>query len=299
MRRQPPPPLASPLVPSPFSPALAVTGFLMVGVLFLLANPEFGVRSRSWPWDMFVRTHGSTLVRTLAVVWIFTGAWCLVLAFTASVALRAVGAALLGLPLLIEATSGVAGLSIADFNLNKMVPMILLGGGLLLAVEPPTRRAGRRMAGAGALLLVWALASGFTNNGTSAQIGLFLDDMGQVLRDPGHEFPDQPNHLWWNLVPQLLVFLAAFGGVFALLGVGNRVTAHVTFWVLFAGLCAPGIAGSVLKVSAGGGISTVLTEVTAALIGHGILLWMLGVFVIADLGKLSPAHAAAHAEELA
>jgi hypothetical protein len=271
----------------------------MLAVLFVLANPAFGVKARSWPWDMFVHSHTSMLIRTLTIVWIVTGSWCLLLAFTQSIALRAVGAAVLGAPLLIEATGGVAGLTINDYNLNKMVPMILLGGGLLLAAEPATRGPGRLLAGSGGLLLIWALASGFADADSPAQLALFLEDLGLALRDPAHDFPDQPNHLWWDLVPQALVILASVGGILALVGLSNRLSAQVIFWVLFTGLAAPGLVGSTLTVVEGGGLNSVLTEISRTMIGHGFLLWMLGVYVIADLGKLSSTHGPSLAEGVA
>jgi len=299
MRHDTPPPLRSPLAPSPFSPALAVTGLLMVGILFILANPEFGVKTRIWPWEMFVKGHNSLLIRTLFLLWIVAGIWCLILSFTSFVAARALGAASLGAVLLIGATGGAAGLSIGDYNLNKMVPMIMLGGGLLMALEPAGRTTGRLLAGAGAFLLIWALATGGLGvEGTRSQLVMFFEDFGQVLADPSHEFPGQPNHLWWGIIPQALVLLAAVGGLLVLAGLRRRLFLHITFWVLFTGLIAPGLAGSVLNVSAGGGVRAVLEQVTGTLIGHGLLLWMLGVYVLEDLGKLAAAGATAYGEEV-
>ena len=47
MHEHAPDPEDSPLAPNRLSPPLAVTGFLMLGVLFLTANPEFGVKFHS------------------------------------------------------------------------------------------------------------------------------------------------------------------------------------------------------------------------------------------------------------
>lgn len=299
MRQQPQPPLPSPLAPSPYSPSLAVTGLLMIGTLFVIANPGFGIKTRLWPWELFVQGHASLLGQAMFALWMVTAGWCLTLAFSKATAVRAVGAAALGLPLLITATGGAAGLTIADYNLNKVLPMILLGGGLLLALEPPTRSAGRLVAGAGALLLTWALATGFSGTGGSSQLVLFFDDLSQLASDPSHEFAGQPNHVWWVVVPQLLVFLGALGGLLALLGLTQRVALHIAFWTLFAGLLAPGLAGSVIVLNNQGGLNGVLEQVVKVLIGHGAMLWMLGVYVIADLGKLNSVDEPTYAEEVA
>ena len=104
---------------------------------------------------------------------------------------------------------------------------------------------------------------------------------------------DQDNHLWWQIVPQSLILLAAVGGLLALCGVAFRGFATVAFWVLFAGMLAQGIAASVLYLLAdGGGMREVLEMTTHTAINRGTLVWMLGVFTIADLGKIRALEAA-------
>mgnify|MGYP001820719950 CR=1 FL=1 len=277
-------PDASPLAPDRYSPALAVTGLLMIAALFMAANPVFGIREQRWPWEFLAQGHHSLPVVVALFLWTAAGFWCLAMPFSGATRVRALGAAILGAPLLIEACGGTAGLRIEHYNLNKMVPMILLGGGLLVAREPLTRASGSILAGAGGLLLVWALATGFPEKGTQAQLVVFVQELGTVLTDPTHEF-ERPNHLWWQILPQTLVLLGAVGGILALLGLRARSVLAVAFWILLAGLFAPGVVGSTLYLLEGAGINAVIDQVFAVFIAHGALLWMLGVFAIQDFGK--------------
>ncbi|MDA1195702.1 MAG: hypothetical protein O2894_11025 [Planctomycetota bacterium] len=273
----------SPLAPSRFSPPLAVTGLLMIGVILVMANPLFGVKSHEWPWKMLIQGHSSLLVDTVLLLWIGTGFWCVALAFTEAVTLRALGAAALGGILLLEVTAGPGGLTIATFNLNQMVPMIMLGGGLLLMRSPPSRSVGRPLVLMGVGYLVWVLATSFGSGGGSRLLE-FFDEVAIVVRDPGHEFADRLNHFWWGIVPQALVLLAAAVAVVAALGVRPRLTASVGFWLLVAGLVSAGLAGTVLQLREGSGLRALLEQIVETGITRGTLLWMLGTFAIADIG---------------
>lgn len=285
MSELPPTPDHSPLAPSRVSPPLAVTGLLMLATLFVAANPWFGIRERLWPWEMLAQSRHSLLIEAVLGLWAVTGFWCLGMAFTQSVTVRALGAASLGSVLLIEATGGFGGMTVEDFNLNKMVPMILLGGGLLVARDPPTRGLGRILAGGGAALLIWGLATGFPEGSTDSQLVVFLQELGLALKDPSHDF-GRLNHIWWAVIPQTLILIASAGGLLALGGLTQRTLLVAAFVALVLGVFSPGIAGAVLDVLAGGGFRAVMEQFSGAMVGHGGLLWMLGVFTIQDLGKV-------------
>lgn len=281
----PPPSEPSPLAPSPFSPALAVTGLLMLLTMFATANPMFGTAHKVWPWEMLAQGHHSSLVEAVFLLWTAAAFWCLAMAFTKAASVRAVGAAMLGAPLLIEACGGLGGLTIEHVSLSGMIPMILLAGGLLVAREPSTRATGACIAGTGSLLLLWALATGFPPKSADPKLLVWWNEFTTALGDPSHEF-ERVNHLWWDVVPQTLILVGALGGLLALLGVRSRGFLTVVFWIAAAGVFFPGGVGIVLQLQAGSGVTTVLREVIGVFVAHGALLWMLGAFTIQDLGKV-------------
>lgn len=285
MRDLPADPDPSPLAPSPYSPPLAVTGVLMLAALFAVANPAFGIREQSWPWEFLAEGHHSLRVVVTLYMWTALAFWCVGMAFSGAPRVRALGTAMVAAPLLIQACSTTAGLAIEYHNLNKMVPLVLLGGGLLVAREPTTRGLGSLLAGSGALLLLWALASGFAPDRGGSQLVVFFEELGTAVKDPSHDF-GRKNHLWWSILPQTLMLLAALGGLLAAVGVRSRLMLTIAFWVLLAGIIAPGVAGSILYLLEGAGISSVLDQAYSVLIGHGALLWMLGVFTLQDFGKV-------------
>lgn len=281
----PPPSEPSPLGPSLFSPPLAVTGLLMLLSVFATSNPFFGTAQKIWPWEMLAQGHNSLLVEVVFLLWTATAFWCLGMAFSTSVRVRAIGTAMLALPLLIEASGGLGGLTIELVNINGMVPMMLMGGGFLIARNPATRGLGACLAGSGGILLVWALATGFGQEGGDARLLTWWNDFLIVLQDPGHGF-ERVNHIWWDIIPQGLVLLGAVLGVLALLGLRTRMFVTIAFWVVAVGVFFPGCVGIVLQMLEGSGLTTILREVLSVFIGHGALLWMVGSFTLQDFGKV-------------
>ncbi len=274
---------ASPLAPTRLSPALAVTGFLMLIAVLLMANPWFGVRESVWPWTALVIGQNSVLLQVMLGLWVLTGFWCVLMAFTEARRVRAIVASGAAAVLIVQATGGGAGFVIEDYNLNNMLPMIGLGAGLLLTREASSRGLGRLLALVSVLLLLWAQASAFSDGASRLQA--FFRDWALVLEDAGHTFEGHPHHLWWNLVPQLFVLVGAAAGLLAGLGVCARMFLLVGFLALLLGILMPMGTGVVLTLDAKAGAREVLGQVTGNLIGHGLLLWMLGVFAIRDLAS--------------
>ena len=281
----PPSPEPSPLEPSPYSPALAVTGLLMIGAVFAFANPFFGTSHQVWPWQMLAQGNHSLRVEVVFMLWMATGFWCLASSLAAGPKVRAVGAAMLGVPLLFETTSRWAGLTIEHVNLVGMVAMILLGGGLLAARAMPSRRVGAILAGVGGALLIWSLATAFPKDAVDSNLARHMAEVATVLQDPTHEF-DRPNHFWWDILPRSLILIGAAWGLLAFFGVRNRRFLAIGFWILAAGVAAPGIAGTVLTVMAGNGLKSALEQILGMAIGGGALIWMLGAFTIEDFARV-------------
>ncbi len=290
MRRSRPPAVeASPLTPTRVSPALAVTGFLMLVTIFLMANPWFGVKESVWPWEALVLGQSGALLEVILVTWVVTAFWCLLTAFTEARYLRGLVTTALAAVLLVECSGGGGGFVIEDYNFNNMLPMIALGAGFLLARREATRGVGTLLAGAGGALLIWALAIGFTNS--TSRLESYFTDMGIVLADPGHEFPEMLHHFWWNLLPQTLVLVAAALGLLAACGLRHRHVLRAAFIILLAGIVLPMAVGVTLTIKESAGARDILGQVTNNMVGHGLMLWMLGVFALSDL-VLSRAEAA-------
>ena len=273
------------------APGLAVAGLLMLLAIVLMSNPFFGAKEKLWPWEILVQSIASLRVKTIFAAWVLTGFWCILLSLTGPRRVRALGAVVLWAFLLIESTGGMAGFTIEVFNFNNMLGMTTLGAGLWLARGASTRSLGRLLAGAGGLLLVWAMASGFpyaesAAGGGDSQIELYLQEMSSLLRT-GHVASTEPNHLWWTVLPQTVILVSAACGVLAALGLTKRLFLTIAFYLLLAGLVMPTIVGIVLLLSKHGGAQDVVEQLTMNLVGHGLLLYLLGVFALADLGSAS------------
>ncbi len=283
MNRDAPPPPATAASPAT-SPALAVTGFLMVLVLFLIANriPGLDPRLPAWPWEVFVAGGHPLAPRVLVLLWGLTGAILMIGAFSARWRLRAgfaLGAAAL---LLVECTQGSAGLTSEVYNFNQLFPMVLLGGGLLLARRPGRERAGRALGVLGGAGLLLALAAGFTESGVSLLGAVFYDI--RMLLD-GTPLPDQhPYYHHYTTVPRALVTLAAVAGPLACLLVPHRHVLLGCALVLGVGLLLPfeariyALSQTAVGVTAGGAVQATIF----ILVDHGLALWLLGTFAIAD-----------------
>jgi len=286
-RARPADPVLEPARTVNSAPGLAVTGLLMLLTILLMSNPFFGVKEELWPWEMFAQGMASVLVKVLFGIWVLTGFWCILLALIGPPRLRALVATALWAVLLIEGTGGNAGFTVEVFNFNNMATMISLGTGLWLARGPATRGLGRLLAGAGALLLLWAMVSGFpaaesARSGDTSQLQHYVQEMGALLRT-GTPHSTAPNYLWWTLLPQTLILLGATAGLLSALGLTRRLFLTVSFYVLLAGLLMPAVVGATLMLYEHGGTRDVVEQITVNFVSHGLLLWLLGVFALSDL----------------
>ncbi len=125
------------------SPALAVGGMLMVGVTLLIANPSFGL-FKVWPWELLTEPSSSLTQRTVFGIWLLTGLWFLCMSFTKAAGIRSsIGIALCAVLSIQMLGLGPGEFRIQRYHLNQFVPLVALGAGLLLWIEPGTARTGR------------------------------------------------------------------------------------------------------------------------------------------------------------
>lgn len=266
------------------SPALAVTGFLMVLALFLIANRISGLDARlpAWPWEVFSEGGHSLASRTLALLWGVTGLGLILLSFSSNWRIRTAFGLGMAAFLLVECTQGSAGLTSEVYNLNQLLPMVLLGGGLLLARRPGMESRGRIVGVLGGLSLIIALAIGFTEAGVSL-LGATIYDVEMLLRDA--PLPDDQRYYhWYTTIPRALVVSFAFVGFLACALVPKRPVLLACVLGLGAGLVVP-LAARFMALANARGALTAGSAVEAGvfiMVDHGLLLWLLGTLSISD-----------------
>ncbi len=264
------------------SPALAVTGLLMLVALFLNANPSFG-RARMWPWELFDLGMASAFVQGEILLWAFAGLWALLMAFSGAARLRSTVAAGLALTFLLQSARADSGLRIEKFFLNDMVALVGMGAGLLIVARPATRRLGRLICGASAVAFILAFLVGFDGPDLTPRYVLVFSDVHAALT--GGEYSSARfAYVWYYLVPQVVLFgaagcclLVAFGGLW-------RKFLIAAFLVLVLGMIAP-IPVRVIGVLTGGDpdVALVSGAFFVALIGDGGLVWLFATTALADL----------------
>jgi len=264
----------------------------MVVALFLKANRIEGLEAQveAWPWEVILGRETQTAAAVLATLWVVTAALAIGLAFLPSRERRAAVLLPLATVLVFQCSTGAAGLTMEVPNLNQMLPLILLGGGLLLAAQPPTSGRGRALVGLGAALYLWSAAALFDSEGAS-YLGATLRDVRDLLYDI--PFPDVEHYYHWKVtVPRGLLLLTA---TLSLLVAPFRAPAWT--WRALLVLIGVGLLVSLVGFVAAGaertgtvGAPSVVRSFAAVLINHGLLIWLLAIFVIHDAG--SPAERA-------
>ncbi|MDJ0975616.1 MAG: hypothetical protein QNJ98_14230 [Planctomycetota bacterium] len=278
----------TPSLPAPTSertsPALAVTGFLMLLALFINANPYFG-QERMWPWELFDIGMASAFVQAEILVWAFAGLWALGMAFTGAVRLRATVIAGLALAIVLQSARTDSGVRVERFFLNDMIPLIGLGTGLLLVLRPGSRGLGRLVCAGSAIAFAWAFLVGFDGAELTPRYALFLDDL-QVAFTGGNYSSAQYAYAWYYLVPQLVLFVVAGLALLAALGLTKRTFVWVCFGLMVASIAAP-VPVRVIGAITGGDpdVARVGSALFISLVGDGVLIWLLGTVALADLGR--------------
>ncbi|MHC5010292.1 MAG: hypothetical protein ACYTG6_04985 [Planctomycetota bacterium] len=269
---------------------LFVAGLVMVGSAFLLANPSFGVNAQAWPWELF-RTSESLLLKCTFVLWTALGIWAVITSLLPgargrSVVIVAIGAFLL----MLCSASTEAGFTITDEQpLPWMMGIIALAAGLELVRRGRSGVAARSLAFIGGLAILWFHARGFQpyagSNTDICQLEILSRDLISLV---GGELLDvRPEYKWEILAKYWAIVAACLVGWVMALGWKNRLFALIGLLLLYVGLLLPGF------VSGGRAMSdafswrlladTVTAQGAAVLVTHGLALWLLGMFAVADL----------------
>jgi hypothetical protein len=265
----------------------------MVVALFLKANRIDGLEAQvdAWPWEVILGRGTQTAASVLATLWVLTGVLAIGLAFLPSPARRAAVLLPLGTVLFVQCATGAAGLTMEVPNLNQMLPLMLLGGGLLLAAGRETNGRGRALMALGAVVYLCVSTSLFDTEGSS-YLGATLRDFRDLVRDV--PFPDVEQYYHWKVtIPRSLLLLTS---ALALLSVPWR--AHRWAYIGLLAALAVGLLISLVGFVAATaarqgtvGAPSVVRGLAAVLVNHGLLTWLLAVFVIQDAGH--PEEAAA------
>ncbi len=276
------------------SPALAVTGFLMIFATFLTANPSFGAKGNMWPWEMFARGTSDWLVKVVFLMWVAAGIWALAMAFTRQYYLRAVGVLIFAIILIVHCSGAHAGFTIQRFNLGEFAALIVLGAGLATAPTKGGWERGRVLAGIGAFFLVVQHAVGFEvmNVGPDqARLKIFFEDVQMWVQgdDLGVERGYSPRYAAKVIAPQLLMFGAAIVGFMAFVGFKRRTFLFWTFVVLIVAMVMP-LAVDIFETatSPDPDVQAFARQLWSSSIEHGVLLFLLGCFGLSDLRRRVP-----------
>ena len=276
--------------PSRTSPSLAVAGFLMVIATFLNANPSFGINS-VWPWELFAEARVSLLTKATALIWMLTGIGMLILAITPAYRLRSALAIAAGLILLVQLEGGESGMVVRRFNINEFLPLVGIGGGLLLARNRAAGSSGRTLCLISALAFALAWIVAFNQGYPRVQVLLNDIDVFVAGSDEyrGISTPD-PGYPWHSLLPQILMWVAAGGAILVGLGVRARGFMTALVWTLLAAIVLP-LGVRIFRVFEGSDpeFSNVAEQVFRSLVEDGIVLWLLLAFAIGDLVHGAPA----------
>lgn len=269
--------------PERTSPALAVTGFLMLLAPFLNANPYFGLQ-RMWPWELFELSMASAFVQAEILVWSFAALWALGMAFTGAIRIRATVAAGLAILIMLHSARPDSGVRVERFFLNDIVPLVLMGTGLLLAMRPGSRGLGRLLCAASAIAFLWAFLVGFDGPRVVPRYELFLEDLTAAFTG-GNYSSSRYAYAWYYIVPQLALFGTAGLCLVVALGVTGRTFLWVCFGLLAASIAAP-IPVRVVGAITGGDpdVAQVGSALFVSLIGDGVLVWLFATVALADLG---------------
>lgn len=261
------------------SPTLAVTGLLMVAMPFLAQNPRFGVSGRKWPWDALPQS--ALIEQVTFVLWLVTGVTALAFAFLNERRLRATLLIALGAAV-VTTSAGIRAAFPADrFNLSELLAFILIGAGLWLGASEGPRRTAAMLCLVGGLLFFWIM--GISNDATFLQsrLALLVEEVGAVLKGETVR-PGVPNYVEWTLVPYALFALSALGAV--VYSMWRSVWLARIAWFLLALAIAYPIRVALEKTLA---INTesVARALYQGLGVYGLVVWMLGMYVIADVGR--------------
>lgn len=266
------------------SPALAITGFLMLLVLFLNANPFFG-RHAMWPWEMFTRSPAGLFLKAEVVLWTVAGLWALVMAFTRAQRARSTIAVSFALVLMLHCLRPESGLHVRRFYLNDLIPLIGMGTGFLLVLRPGSAGLGRVIAGISALGFIGAYLVGFHGNELTPRYLFWVEDL-QAVFTGGELSSEEYGYGWRYVVPQLLLFITTGAAILVALGVSARKFLIAAFSLLAVAVVAPipvRITGALTRANPDA--QQVVSEIFSGLTTEGVLIWLFATVALSDMAR--------------
>lgn len=264
------------------SPALAITGFLILLVLFLNANPYFG-RHAMWPWDMFTKSPAGLFLKAEVVLWAVAGLWALVMAFTGARRVRSTVAVGLALVLMLNCLRPESGLHVRRFYLNDLMPLVGIGSGLLIALRPGAAGLGRMIAGISALGFVAAYLVGFSGDSLTPRYLFWVEDLQSVFTGGDLSSTDY-GYGWRYVVPQLLLFIVTGAAILVALGVTARKFVIGAFILLALAVAAPipvRLTGALTQGNPDAQL--VVGEIFSSLTTDGVLIWLFVTVALSDM----------------
>ena len=258
------------------SPALAVTGLLGLAAVFLGANPRYGVMLREWPWTAF-RTADDRLIQVTFALWILTSMAALTLAFFDDRSTRSTVLMVLGTPLITTAAATGAAFPFQAYFLGEMLALILLGGGMWHLSHSGARR-GRAIVWVAGAVFLWTLVASKDANSADTRLVVLCKDLvalleGKTLR------PGTPDYLVTVYLPYLLITTAAVIGVLHAL-IRSKWLSRIGWLCLAVGVVFP--IGAAIGTAGRFDTDVYTRALFDGLTGYGIVLWLLGSFVIDD-----------------
>jgi hypothetical protein len=153
------PELAQP--PRETSPAMVVSGVLMIVAGLLLANPYRGATDTRWPWEILLAPEAPWRARMNWSIWFLAAVGAIVMGAMRMRRMRAPTLFTCALVLGVMCCAGDAGLAIRQVSMPWFAGLALLMAGFLLQAQGHFPSAARSLASLGAVFVLWTLASSF------------------------------------------------------------------------------------------------------------------------------------------
>ena len=267
------------------SPALVVSGALMILAGLLLANPD-GATDTRWPWQILADWPWSRRDANWAV-WFIAAVGAIVMGLVGTRRVRApllLGAALL---LFVTCCAGDAGLPLRRYSLAWFAGLALLMSGFLLESEARWRIAARVLGAVGGFLVLWTLALSFDRNALGAPEWRMAKLLGHVVtRARGLGIPDAPQDYDIDLFANTAAVLAAVVGLATAIGARGGIVGRIGLVLVLLHFLVPTFHR--LGVQLGGPVerSTVFTTFSEVLIHYGLAVSLFAASAVADFARL-------------
>ena len=273
------------------SPALAVGGMLMVGVTLLIANPSFGL-IKIWPWELVTSESSLLTQRAVFALWLVTGVWFLVMAFTKAAGTRsAVGLALCTVLSVQMLGLGPAEFRVQRYHLHEFAALVALGAGLLLWVETGTARAGRWLTFIGGTAFILANVAGMSevDEVIKPRLLAYWDQLESHFVAGGDQAvtPDAGT-LWVYVLPRGgLLLSAALGMLLALFGLSNRKLVLGAALILVISVVAPLVARPIVALAMlSPDVRGIAQQLTFACTEDAVVLLALTILTATEFARL-------------